>query len=86
MPRPSTPTVSPSVGLGAPHALERDRAERDGGRGVEAELVRHPRDEVHGHGDHLCVVREPGARARDAVARREAVDLGAGLDDDAGAE
>ena len=71
-------------GLGAAHAVERDRADGGVGRVVEADPVRDRRDEVLRHGDDLGVVREPAAAARDAVAGRQTVDPGAELEDDPG--
>ncbi len=68
---------------GAAHALQRDRAERHGRRGVELDAVGHADREVDRNVDQLGVIGDARARAGDAVADREPVDFRSRSDDDA---
>ena len=57
--------------LGAPDALQRDRAERREGRVAQRHAVGHRGDEVGGHRHDLCVAGAAGARAGDVLAGRK---------------
>ena len=83
MPSPITATVSPSVGCTrrTPWSAIAPRVTVDAASGVEP--VRDADGEVHRDVDQLGVVRDPGARAGDAVAGAEPAHLVADADDDA---
>ena len=70
--------------LGAPDALQRDRAERRERRRPGLHSGRRSRNEVGGHRHDLCVAGAAGARARDELARPEVRDA-TGVDHKAGA-